>query len=67
MRFDSLKAALRQLIATLDSLHTEAGVIHTGITLSITAKISYQKLTDKKRFTAEESAAPWERHISFKG
>ncbi|PYH97141.1 kinase-like protein [Aspergillus ellipticus CBS 707.79] len=33
MGFESLKACLRQLIATLDFLHTEARVIHTDLQL----------------------------------
>ena len=34
MGFESLRACLRQLIATLDFLHTEARVIHTGTFLT---------------------------------
>lgn len=48
MGFESLKAALRQLIATLDFLHTEAGVIHTGISFPTTTG-TYQKLTEMKK------------------
>ncbi|PWY75410.1 CMGC protein kinase [Aspergillus heteromorphus CBS 117.55] len=33
MEFESMKACLRQVIATLDWLHTEAGVIHTDLQL----------------------------------